>query len=74
MGMQGENFVYQVEAIKETIFSKVHAARGVATIIHPPELVQEFLKECDSIKEIHALAIAEVKSASKKSPTTKKKP
>ena len=74
MGMQGENFVYQVEAIKETIFSKVHAARGVATIIHPPELVQEFLKECDSIKGIHELAIAEVKSASKKSPTTKKKP
>ena len=74
MGMQGENFVYQVEAIKETIFSKVHAARGVATIIHPPELVQEFLKEYDSIKEIHELAIAEVKSASKKSPTTKKKP
>ena len=73
MGMQGENFVYQVEAIKETIFSKVHAARGVATIIHPPELVQEFLKECDSIKGIHELAIAEVKSASKKSPTTKKK-
>ena len=74
MGMQGENFVYQVEAIKETIFSKVHAARGVATIIHPPELVQEFLKECDSIKEKHELAIAEVKSASKKSTTTKKKP
>ena len=74
LGMQGENFVYQVEAIKETIFSKVHAARGVATIIHPPELVQEFLKECDSIKGIHELAIAEVKSASKKSPTTKKKP
>ena len=73
MGMQGGNFVYQVEAIKETIFSKVHAARGVATIIHPPELVQEFLKECDSIKGIHELAIAEVKSASKKSPTTKKK-
>ena len=73
LGMQGENFVYQVEAIKETIFSKVHAARGVATIIHPPELVQEFLKECDSIKGIHELAIAEVKSASKKSPTTKKK-
>jgi hypothetical protein len=72
MGMQGENFVYQVEAIKETIFSKVHAARGVATIIHPPELVQEFLKECDSIKGIHELAIAEVKSASKKT-TTKKK-
>ena len=72
--MQGENFVYQVEAVKETIFSKVHAARGVATIIHPPELVQEFLKECDSIKEKHELAIAEVKSASKKSPTTKKKP
>jgi len=74
MGMQGGNFVYQVEAIKETIFSKVHAARGVATIIYPPELVQEFLKECDSIKGIHELAIAEVKSASKKSPTTKKKP
>ena len=74
MGMQGENFVYQVEAIKETIFSKVHAARGVATIIHPPELVQEFLKECDSIKEKHELAITEVKSASKKSTTTKKKP
>ena len=74
MGMQGENFVYQVEAIKETIFSKVHAARGVATIIHPPELVQEFLKECDSIKEKHESAIAEVKSASKKSTTTKKKP
>ena len=74
MGMQGENFVYQVEAIKETIFSKVHAARGVATIIHPPELAQEFLKECDSIKGIHELAIAEVKSASKKSPSTKKKP
>lgn len=71
--MQGENFVYQVEAVKETIFSKVHAARGVATIIHPPELVEEFLKECDSIKKEHELAIAKVKSASKKSPTTKKK-
>ena len=73
MEKQGENFVYQVEAVKETIFSKVHAARGVATIIHPPELVEEFLKECDSIKEKHESAIAEVKSASKKSPTTKKK-
>ena len=73
LGMQGENFVYQVEAVKETIFSKVHAARGVATIIHPPELVEEFLKECDSIKKEHESALAEVKSASKKSPTTKKK-
>lgn len=73
MEKQGENYVYQVEAVKETIFSKVHAARGVATIIHPPELVEEFLKECDSIKEKHESAIAEVKSASKKSPTTKKK-
>ena len=73
MEKQGENYVYQIEAVKETIFSKVHAARGVATIIHPPELVEEFLKECDSIKKEHELAIAKVKSASKKSPTTKKK-
>jgi len=35
--------------------------------------VEEFLKECDSIKKEHESAIAEVKSASKKSPTTKKK-
>ncbi len=73
MEKQGENYVYQVEAVKETIFSKVHAARGVATIIHPPELVKEFLEECDSIKKEHELAIAKVKSASKKSPTIKKK-
>lgn len=71
---QGEHFVYQVEAVKETIFQKVHSARGVAIIIHPPGLVKEFLAECDFIKKKHESVIAEIRPPSPKRHAKKKSP
>lgn len=53
LGKQGECFVYQVVGLKETIFWKVHAARGVATIIDPPELAKEFLEDCLNVLKKH---------------------
>lgn len=72
-GKQGDNFVYQVEALKELIFWKVHAARGVATIIDPPELVKEFLEDCANVYKKHESVINGNNPKPGKKTTKKKK-